>query len=65
MAGTGKEKAGYDKHRFCEKGLPRVVFSISDTCRINKVTSDKLSTTIDSMFRWYQPTVKCYVFSLM
>jgi hypothetical protein len=64
VAGTGKEKAGYAKLRFCvdkaaEDGLQ---YSWVDTCCINKSTSDELSTAINSMFRWYQRASKCYVY---
>ena len=55
---------GYDKIRFCaekaaEDGLQ---YSWVDTCYINKSTSDKLSTAINSIFRWYQDASKCYVY---
>ncbi|OCK74319.1 kinesin light chain 1, partial [Lepidopterella palustris CBS 459.81] len=64
VAGTGKDKAGYDKIRFCmdraaEDGLE---YSWVDTCCIDKSTSDELSTAINSMFRWYQRATKCYVY---
>ncbi|KAI9696141.1 MAG: hypothetical protein M1820_008282 [Bogoriella megaspora] len=64
VAGTGKEKAGYGKLRFCceraaQDGLE---YFWVDTCCINKATSDELSTAINSMFRWYQRAAKCYVF---
>jgi hypothetical protein len=64
VAGTGKEKAGYDKIRFCvgkaaENGLQ---YSWVDTCCIDKSTSDELSAAINSMFRWYQRASKCYVY---
>lgn len=64
VAGTGKDKAGYDKIRFCmdraaEDGLD---YSWVDTCCIDKSTSNELSTAINSMFRWYQRATKCYVY---
>ena len=64
VAGTRKDKAGYNKIRFCvdraaEDGLE---YSWVDTCCINKSTSDELSTAINSMFRWYQRASKCFVY---
>ena len=64
LAGTRKDKASYNKIRFCvdraaEDGLQ---YSWVDTCCINKSTSDELSTAINSMFRWYQRASKCYVY---
>jgi hypothetical protein len=64
VSGTGKEKTGYAKIRFCvdraaEDGLD---YSWVDTCSINKSTNDELSTAINSMFRWYQRATKCYVY---
>lgn len=64
VAGADKNKAGYSKIRFCvdraaEDGLK---YSWVDTCCINKLTSDELSTAINPMFRWYQHAAKCYVY---
>ncbi|KAF2623299.1 kinesin light chain 1 [Macroventuria anomochaeta] len=64
VAGTGKEKTGYDKIRFCGERAAEDGFGYFwvDTCCINKSTSDELSTAINSMFRWYQRASKCYVY---
>ena len=64
VSGTGKDKVGYNKLRFCvdkaaEDGLQ---YSWVDTCCIDKSTSDEISTAINSMFRWYQRASKCYVY---
>jgi hypothetical protein len=64
VAGTGKNKTGYEKIRFCgdratQDGLE---YFWVDTCCINKSTSDELSAAINSMFRWYQRASKCYVY---
>jgi hypothetical protein len=64
VAGTGQDRAGYAKILFCvdkaaEDGLQ---YSWVDTCCINKLTSDELSTAINSMFRWYRHATKCYVY---
>jgi hypothetical protein len=62
--GTGQEKFGYEKIRFCgmqarQNGLE---YFWVDTCCINKANHAELSQTISSMFRWYQNAVKCYVY---
>jgi hypothetical protein len=64
LAGTGKEKVGYNKLRFCGERAAKddLQYFWVDTCCINKATSDELGTAINSMFRWYQRAVKCYVF---
>ncbi|KAH8813211.1 kinesin light chain 1, partial [Xylogone sp. PMI_703] len=64
VSGTGKDKTGYDKIRFCvdraaEDGLQ---YSWVDTCCIDKSTNHELNTAINSMFRWYQRASKCYVY---
>ncbi|KAF2436355.1 HET-domain-containing protein, partial [Tothia fuscella] len=64
VSGTGKEKTGYAKIRFCadraaEDGLE---YSWVDTCCIDKSTVQELQTAINSMFRWYQGASKCYVY---
>ncbi|KAF2740903.1 HET-domain-containing protein [Polyplosphaeria fusca] len=64
VAGTGRNKAGYAKIHFCVNKAAKdgLEYSWVDTCCINKVTSDELSTAINSMFRWYQRATKCYVY---
>jgi hypothetical protein len=64
MAGTGKNKTGYDKISFCGEQAAKddLQYFWVDTCCINKSTSDELSTAINSMFRWYQQAAKCYVY---
>jgi hypothetical protein len=64
VAGTGKEKTGYAKIRFCSEraAADGLEYCWVDTCCINKSTSDELSTAINSMFRWYQRASKCYVY---
>ena len=62
--GTGQDKAGYEKLRFCGEraegdGLQH--FWV-DTCCINKANFTELSEAINSMFRWYQNATKCYVY---
>jgi hypothetical protein len=64
LEGTGKNKAGYDKLDFCRKQAARdeVQFFWVDTCCIDKLSSAELTEAINSMFRWYQNAVKCYVY---
>jgi hypothetical protein len=64
LAGTGKDKRGYAKIRFCGEraAADSLEYFWVDTCCINKATSDELSTAINSMFRWYQSAAKCYVY---
>lgn len=64
LAGTGTDKRGYAKIRFCSEraAADGLDYFWIDTCCINKGMSDELSTAINSMFRWYQRAVKCYVY---
>ena len=64
LAGTGKNKTGYTKIRFCGERAAQdgLRYFWVDTCCIDKSTSDELSTAINSMFRWYQRAAKCYVY---
>lgn len=62
--GSGKNKPGYTKIKFCRKqaqtdGLQH--FWV-DTCCIDKTNHVELSEAITSMFRWYQKAAKCYVY---
>jgi hypothetical protein len=62
--GTGKNKVGYEKIRFC--GEQARCDSLRnfwvDTCCINKSSDRELSEAINSMFRWYRKASKCYVY---
>jgi hypothetical protein len=64
VAGTGKDKTGYDKLRFCggRAAADGLQYFWVDTCCIDKSISHELSTAINSMFRWYQRASKCYVY---
>ncbi|KAI1601165.1 HET multi-domain protein [Pyrenophora tritici-repentis] len=64
LAGTGADKRGYAKIRFCGEraAADGLEYFWVDTCCIDKSKSDELSTAINSMFRWYQRAVKCYVY---
>jgi hypothetical protein len=63
-SGTGKDKPGYKKIRFCgerarQDGLD---YFWVDTCCINKPNYTELSQAINSMFRWYRNATRCYVY---
>ncbi|KAA8629413.1 hypothetical protein SMACR_08962 [Sordaria macrospora] len=61
--GTGKNKAGYAKIRFCGDQACRdgLKFFWVDTCCIDKSDSAELQHALNSMFYWYRSAVKCYV----
>ncbi|KIW13295.1 hypothetical protein PV08_08483 [Exophiala spinifera] len=64
VAGTGKRKAGWKMLEFCAdkaSGDGLRYFWI-DTCCIDKKNSSELSRAINSMFRWYQKAIRCYVY---
>jgi hypothetical protein len=62
--GTGTKKAGYNKIRFCGEQARRdgLQYFWVDTCCIDKSSSAELSEAINSMFRWYRESTKCYVY---
>lgn len=62
--GTGHDKAGYDKIRFCAQQAQRdgLRYFWVDTCCINKADIVELQHAINSMFRWYRDAARCYVF---
>jgi hypothetical protein len=64
VAGTGKNKTGYAKIRFCgeQAASDGLRYFWVDTCCIDKSASTELSTAINSMFRWYQRASRCYVY---
>jgi hypothetical protein len=63
-AGNYIDKTGYTKIRFCGEQAARdgLQYFWVDTCCINKSNLTELSEAINSMFRWYQDAVKCYVY---
>ena len=64
--GTGMDKAGYNKIRFCGEQAKRdgLQYFWVDTCCIDKSNSTKLAEAINSMFRWYQNAARCYAYLL-
>jgi hypothetical protein len=59
-----KVKEGYKKIFFCAQQARRdgLDYFWVDTCCIDKSNNTELSEAINSMFRWYQNAVKCYVY---
>ena len=64
VAGTGKNKAGYDKIRFCgnRAAQDNLQYFWVDTCCIDKLDHAELSQAIHLMFRWYRDASRCYVY---
>jgi len=64
QGGTGTRKAGYNKIRFCGEQARRdgLQYFWVDTCCIDKSSSAELSEAINSMFRWYRQSTKCYAY---
>jgi ankyrin repeat protein len=62
--GTGKDKPGYVKIRFCgeQARLDNLHYFWVDTCCIDKRSSAELSEAINSMYRWYQDANVCYAY---
>jgi predicted protein tyrosine phosphatase len=62
--GSGTDKPGYKKIRFCGEQASRdgLEYFWIDTCCINKENQAELSLAIDSMFRWYRNSARCYVY---
>lgn len=62
--GSGRGKAGYDKITFCagQAAKDGLQYFWVDSCCIKKSSDAELSEAINSMFRWYQGAVKCYVY---
>jgi hypothetical protein len=64
QAGRAEDKVGYDKIRFCEQQAlaDGLQYFWVDTCCIDKSSSAELTEAINSMYRWYQQSTKCYVY---
>lgn len=64
ISGVYKHKKGYAKirktlHLAFESGIQ---YAWVDTCCIDKSSSAELTEAINSMYRWYQRSVLCYVY---
>jgi len=64
VEGGGKEKKGYRKIQFCGDQAARdgLQYFWVDTCCIDKSNNVELTEAINSMFRWYRNSAKCYVY---
>jgi hypothetical protein len=64
MKGKGKEKRGYEKLRFCAEQAThdKLDYFWIDTCCIDKSSSAELQEAINSMFKWYRDSARCYVY---
>jgi len=64
VEGSGSSKAGYQKIRFCGEQAARddLRYFWVDTCCIDKSSSAELAEAINSMFRWYKDSDKCYAY---
>jgi tetratricopeptide (TPR) repeat protein len=62
--GRGKDKDGWAKIEFCVKqaSADGLGYLWIDTCCIDKSNQMELQHAINSMFRWYQNSAKCYVY---
>ena len=56
--------SGYQKIVFtCQQAIKdRIGYAWVDTCCIDKSSSAELSEAINSMFAWYQKSVRCYAY---
>ena|SRR6266487_349376 len=64
IEGNGARKTGFNKIRFYgeQARCDRLQYFWVDTCYIDKSNAVELQEAINSMFRWYQNAVKCYVY---
>lgn len=62
--GTASSKRGYRKIQFCAKQAEQdgIQYFWVDSCCINKMDFTEVSASINSMFRWYRNSIKCYVY---
>jgi hypothetical protein len=64
VKGTGRQKRGYDKIKFCADRSERdgLRYFWIDTCCINKPNFTELTEAINAMFKWYRASSRCYVY---
>ncbi|KAF2258230.1 heterokaryon incompatibility, partial [Lojkania enalia] len=62
--GSGREKAGYEKIRFCgeQAAMDGLKYFWVDSCCIRKSSDAELSEAINSMYRWYSRAARCYAY---
>lgn len=63
-SGVSTDKSGYKKLAFCARQSAKDHLRLCwiDTCCIDKSNSAELNEAINSMFKWYRQSKKCYVF---
>jgi hypothetical protein len=64
LEGSHGTKTGVRKLHFCvqEASKDNLQYFWVDTCSIDKASSAELSEAINSMFRWYRNSNRCYVY---
>lgn len=64
QAGRAERKPGYSKIRFCanQAAADGLRYFWIDTCSVDQTSSAELTEAINSMFRWYRKSAKCYVY---
>lgn len=64
QSSTGNNKPGYKKLEFCSEQVKAdgLYYFWVDTCCINKSDNSELTEAINSMFKWYQNSARCYVY---
>lgn len=64
IAGIGSSKIGYKKLQFCRQQAQQdgLQYFWADSCCIDKTSSAEVSKAINSMFRWYRYSARCYVY---
>ncbi|KAF2806410.1 uncharacterized protein BDZ99DRAFT_501246 [Mytilinidion resinicola] len=62
--GAGRDKPGYKKIWFCGEQTAQdgLEWFWIDTCCIDKTNTAELSRAINSMFRWYRNSSRCYAY---
>jgi len=57
-------KIGWRKIQFCanQAAVDGLEYFWVDTCCMDKKNAVELGAAINSMFRWYQDTARCYVY---
>jgi hypothetical protein len=64
VKGLGRDKAGYDKIKFCGAQATRdgLQYFWVDSCCIDKSNEVEHQNAIRSMFHWYRRASRCYVY---
>lgn len=64
LSADAMKKVGFDKIRFCGRQAERngLRYFWVDTCCIDRSNSTEVQEAINSMFRWYKRSVRCYAY---